>query len=107
MERSRLADSGERGWFIGSFDRAFLKTGDFEVAYQFSPAGHVTRAHVHKVATEINLIASGKCLINGELYSTGDLLRVDPGEAIEVVYIEDTFSVCVKVPSILGDKYQL
>ena len=105
MKQYRLCESGDRGWFIGAFDRAVLKTDQFEVSYQFNPAGDISVAHYHKIAREINLIASGKCLINRVLLTSGDIVEIDPMEVLEAKYLEDTFTVCVKLPSVLGDKY--
>ena len=66
MKRHKLSDSGDRGWFIGAFDRAIWRTADFEVAYMFNPKGDVSATHYHKQAREISLIASGHVVANGE-----------------------------------------
>ena len=39
MKRFKLSESGDRGWFIGAFDRAIWKTDAYEVSYQFNPKG--------------------------------------------------------------------
>lgn len=55
--------------------------------------------HYHKVAKELNLIVSGQTLINGVEFVAGDIVEIEPGE-----YLEDTCTVSIKVPGVLGDK---
>lgn len=105
MKRFKLSESGDRGWFIGAFDRAVWQTEAFEVSYQFNPKGDTSPRHVHKVAKELSLITQGHVIANGEHFKTGDMFEVDPGEELYCTYPEDTYTVCVKVPSVLGDKY--
>ncbi len=89
MKIYQLKDSGERGWFIGDFDRAIWKTDAFEVAYQFSPKGSIGPRHVHRIAKEINLITQGCVRANGVIVQSGEIYEVLPGEAAECEYIED------------------
>ncbi len=105
MKTYKLADSGERGWFIGAFDRAIWRTDAYEVSYQFNPKGDTSPRHLHKKAKEISLITAGHVVANGEHFRTGDLFEIDPGEELYCEYLEDTYTVCVKEPSVLGDKY--
>ena len=107
MKKYKLAESGDRGWFVGHFDRAVWKTDLFEVAYMFNPKDDVSDAHVHKIAKEISLIASGHVVANGEHFRAGDIFEVDPGEELTCVYLEDTVTVCVKMPSAANDKYYI
>jgi hypothetical protein len=107
MKRFLQSNSGDRGWFIGPFDRAVYKTDLFEVAHGFNPAGDCSAKHVHKVATEINLITQGKVLVNGEVISAGEGFIFEPGESCECEYLEDTCTLVVKVPGVLGDKYYI
>lgn len=105
MRRYKLSESGERGWFVGAFDRAVWQTADFEVGYMFNPRGDVSPRHYHKEVKEISLIASGLVLANGEEFGPGDIFEIAPGEELLCEYLEDTITVCVKSPSRPQDKY--
>ncbi len=101
----QLSDSGERGWFVGNFDKAVHRTTDLEAAYQVNYKGDTSAPHFHKIATEINLITSGKVRICGEIYTAGMGIIFDPGEVCECEYLEDTTTMVIKVPGPLNDKY--
>lgn len=121
MRTFRLSETGERGWFVGDFPRAVWRTPAFEVCYQFSPRGSAGACHTHRVAKELNLVASGRVRANGVEFGPGDLFEVLPGEYLYCEYPEDdrsevrtlfhgprtdpTYTVCVKTPSVPGDKY--
>lgn len=105
MKKYRLEDSGERGWFIGAFDRAIWRTDLYEVSYQFNPKGDTSPRHLHRVAKEISLITAGHVKANGQDFKAGDLFEIEPGEELFCEYMEDTYTVCIKEPSVLGDKY--
>lgn len=107
MKRFKQSDSGDRGWFIGPFEKAIFKTDAFEVAHGFNYKGEHSPNHVHKVATEINLITFGCVEVNGELFRAGEGFIMEPGDPCECNYIEDTHTLVVKVPGILGDKYYI
>ena len=105
MERFNLSDAGDRGWFIGAFDRAIWKTDLFEVCYQHNKKDEVSPKHFHKVARELNLITRGHVIVNGEHFRDGDVYVLEPHETSEGFYVEDTYTICVKMPGIAGDKY--
>ena len=104
MTQLRLDDM-VRGWMVGNFDPACYRTTACEVACQHYAAGDAEPMHVHRVATEITLIASGRARMNGRVLGPGDILVLEPGEAADFVAIEPTTSVVVKLPSVPGDKY--
>lgn len=105
MRRYKLSESGDRGWFVGAFDRAVWRTDDFEVGYMFNPKGDISAEHYHQEVREISLIASGRVLANGEEFGPGDIFEILPGESLLCEYLEDTITVCVKSPSRPQDKY--
>lgn len=105
MRKFKQSDSGARGWFIGAFDKAVFKTDVVEVAHGFNPKGDRSPKHIHKIATEINLITYGCALVNGEVFHSGEGFIFEPGEACECQYLEDTFTLVVKLPGALNDKY--
>ncbi|MDA9000670.1 cupin domain-containing protein [Gammaproteobacteria bacterium] len=94
-----------RGWFVGGFDPSIIKTEDVEVAIQYFKKGDRELEHCHKIATEITVIVTGKVMISGNEYITGDLVEIEPGEYASFEALEDTTTVVVKYPGALNDKY--
>ena len=93
------------GWFAGDFNPTAFKTKDFEACYRIHPKGEIWDRHTHKIGTEINLLIQGKMTMCGEDLKTGDIFIVYPGEISDPVFHEDCEVVCIKTPSIPGDKY--
>jgi quercetin dioxygenase-like cupin family protein len=93
------------GWIVGNFEPSCLKTTACEVACQHYEAGAAEAAHVHRIATELTLIAAGRVTMNGRTYGAGDIIVLEPGEATDFLALENTTTVVVKMPSVMGDKY--
>jgi len=93
------------GWFAGNFEPTCLKTPEFEAACKYYKAGDSEGRHVHKIAPEITLIASGRVTMNGLEFAAGDVVLIEPGESTDFQALEDTITMVVKVPSVAGDKY--
>jgi len=105
VKRFKLSDAGARGWFVGDFEGAVVRTKDFEVCYQTNAAGTSYPRHYHKIITEVQLITRGCMVLNGEEYRAGDICIVEPGDVNEAIYTEDTDTVAIKFPSVPDDKY--
>jgi hypothetical protein len=93
------------GWMVGDFEPVCIPSTAVEVACKHYPAGAVEAAHVHRVATELTLIASGRVTMNGKPFEAGDIIILAPGEATDFRTLEPTTTVVVKMPSVKGDKY--
>lgn len=93
------------GWMVGDFEPTCIRSTACEVACKHYPAGAVEAAHVHRIATELTLIASGRATMNGRTYGAGDIIILEPGEATDFRTLEPTTTVVVKMPSVAGDKY--
>jgi len=93
-----------RGWFIGDFEKSLTKTKEFEVGLIPCSKG-IHQKHHHKIAREFNVIVNGSVKINNIVLKEGDIYIVEPNESIEQEFIEDSLILCVKTPSIVGDKY--
>ena len=93
------------GWFIGNFNPTAFKTKEFEVSYKEHPKGEQWDYHYHKEATEINLLVEGHMTMCGKELKTGDVFVVEPMEVADPVFHEDCKIICVKTPSVIGDKY--
>ena len=104
MKKFRL-DKMTRGWIVGDFDPAVLKTKDCEVGYKIYKAGDTEDAHYHKVATELTLVTKGIITLNGIKYSEGDIAVIEPGEIVKFRSVTDAENVVFKIPSVKGDKY--
>jgi hypothetical protein len=104
MQRFELKNM-KGGWFLGDFEPAAFRTPVAEVCCKHYRAGDAELRHVHRVATELTLIVSGRARMNGVEYGAGDIVQLEPGEATDFLVLEDTITVVVKTPSVMGDKY--
>jgi hypothetical protein len=93
------------GWIVGDFEPTCLKTAACEVACKHYDTGAAEAAHVHRIATEVTLIASGRVIMNGQTFGAGDIVILEPGEATDFRALEPSTTVVVKMPSVAGDKY--
>lgn len=94
-----------RGWFIGNFEPSVLRTEGFEVGVLIHKKNEDWAGHYHKIATEYNVLLSGKMSINGIMIEEGDIFVIEPNQSAFPVFMEDCKVLCVKVPSVIGDKY--
>lgn len=107
MRRFLLSECGDRGWFVGPFEKSIHKTNDFEVAYGFNKKGDHSPKHKHKVALEINLVTHGSVQVNGEVFNAGQGFIMESGDHCECVYLEDTHTLVIKTPAVPNDKYYI
>jgi len=98
-------ESMTKGWFIGPFTPSLLKTNSFECAVKRYLAGDHENAHIHKVATEYTVVVEGRVRMNGVLYERNDIIVIEPGESTDFEAITDVVTMVVKIPAVLGDKY--
>ena len=91
------------GWLVGDFEPTCLKTSACEVACKHYAAGASEAAHVHRIATEVTLVASGRVIMNGRIFAAGDIIVLDPGEPTDFRAIEESVTVVVKMPSVMGE----
>ena len=94
----------KNGWFIGDFEPSVFRTKIFEIAYVEHVKGENRKKHYHNFATEIVLVIKGKMLINGILFSEGDILVTNPKEIVEPIFLEKTQILGIKTPSNTNDK---
>ena len=104
MTSAHLRDM-HRGWIVGDFEPSCLRTTACEVACQHFQAGEVEAEHVHRLATELTLIVSGKAVMAGRELTAGDILVLAPGDPAGFRAIKPTTTLVVKMPSVPGDKY--
>jgi ethanolamine utilization protein EutQ (cupin superfamily) len=104
MKKYRLKQM-TKGWFVGDFSPTIFKTQALEVGVKQYQKNDYEQTHHHKVATEITVIVTGKVRMNGEIYSAGDIIVIEPGEATDFEVLEDVTTVVVKYPGAQNDKY--
>lgn len=93
-----------RGWVIGDFHPSILNTKEFEMGVMHHPKGEQWPFHTHLVLTEYNILVQGDMTIQGVRLTTGDVFILHPGDVADPEFHEDCTIVCVKVPSVKGDK---
>lgn len=93
------------GWFAGNFEPTVISSSDFEVAVKSYPAGSKEPKHHHKIAVEVTVISSGTVRMNGELYSDGAIIVLEPGDSTDFEAVTAATTVVLKTPSVKGDKY--
>ncbi len=106
MKRHKLEEFW-RGWIIGNFEPSLLKTDMFEVGVLTHKKGEVWPKHYHKVGTEFNILLEGKMIIQGQEITKHDVFVFEPNEVADPVFLEDCVVVCIKTPSLPGDKYEV
>lgn len=106
MKKASINDM-HRGWLIGDFEPAVLKTKQFEVGILNHRKDEKWPKHYHEIATEYNVLLSGSMTICGEKITPGTIFTLEPGEVADPVFHEDCQVLCVKVPSVIGDKHEV
>ena len=96
-----------KGWFVGNFTPTVLSTNDVEVAVKKYTKGDSEALHMHKVATEVTVVVSGRVRMNGVEYSENDIIVIEPHEATDFYAVDDVVTVVVKHPGVNDDKYFL
>jgi len=61
--------------------------------------------HIHKIATEINLLVSGEMVIDSVVLKKGDVFIIEPNQVADPKFLTDCELVVIKTPSIPNDKY--
>lgn len=104
MKTFRL-ENMTKGWFVGKFEPTALSTDGFEVAVKHYKAGESEEKHMHKLATEITVVVSGRVRMCDLEWDAGSIILLEPGEITDFMAITDAVNVVVKTPSVINDKY--
>jgi hypothetical protein len=94
------------GWFVGNFMPTAFKTTGCEVSLKQHTKGEYLVPHSHHIATEINLVIKGSLSVHGMTFGPGDIFVMEPDDVADPVFFEDSDLMVVKVPSVIGDKYE-
>lgn len=96
----------KNGWLVGSFLPSLFPCGSVEIAIHDYKKDYIGEAHYHKIATEYNVIISGRVFVNTHIeLCAGEIFIYRPGEISNVRFAEDTKLLIIKTPSVPGDKY--
>lgn len=106
MKTFKLKDM-KRGWFIGNFEPSVIKTEYFEVSILTHHKDEKWPKHYHKLADEITVLISGHMKMNGTEIFAGDIILIEKNEITVPEFLDDCVIVCVKIPSVIGDKYEI
>jgi quercetin dioxygenase-like cupin family protein len=98
-------DEFTKGWFVGAFSPTLVSTPHAEVGIKVYKAGAVEPSHQHKVATELTAVISGRVRMMNQVLLPGQIMRIEPGECTAFEALEDSVTVVVKTPCVVGDKY--
>ena len=98
-------DQMTKGWFVGPFLPTAYQTDACEVAVKQYKAGDKEAAHMHRVATEITVVLSGRIRMLNQEWGEGDILVLEPGEITDFEALTDCINVVVKTPGVLNDKF--
>lgn len=105
MQKYNISDY-KGGWFIGGFDPTIYSTLKFECAVKYYKAGDKDKKHYHRYATEYTVIVTGRVRMNDQEFKTGDIVVIPPCESVAFEAIDDSITTVVKVPCVLGDKFE-
>jgi quercetin dioxygenase-like cupin family protein len=105
MQISKISDY-HRGWIIGDFAPSLVRSKEFEVGLLTHLKGEHWPSHFHAIATEYNVLISGKMTVNERKIERGDVFIIEPGEIVTPIFHEDCEVLCVKIPSMPKDKYE-
>lgn len=94
-----------KGWFVGNFEPTLFSTDQFEAAIKHYQTGDYERAHVHKIATEITVIVSGRAQMNGKIFEAGDIVVISPMESTDFRALVPTVTSVLKIPCVPNDKF--
>jgi quercetin dioxygenase-like cupin family protein len=92
------------GWYVGNFENAAYKTKGAELSFKTHKKGEIWDWHYHEHLDEINLIVSGRMIIQGKKLVAGDIFILEPTEIADPEFLEDCQIVCLKLPNITNDK---
>jgi dTDP-glucose pyrophosphorylase len=93
-----------RGWIIGNFQPSVYKTPYYEIGLLTHAKDEKWEFHYHKQVTEINILISGHFLLNNIPISAGTVFTINKNVIACPKFLETCKILCIKIPSIPGDK---
>ena len=93
-----------RGWFIGDFTPSIIKTSMFEVGMLEHKQNEKHGFHYHEHLIEINYLIKGTMILNNTQIFAGQIFTLYKNQIACPKFLEDCTLVCIKIPSVKGDK---
>lgn len=93
-----------RGWLVGDFDPSLLKTKEIEVGLLPRKKDEDWPPHYHQYCDEYNVLVKGRMSIGHKEINEGDIFIISSGEITKARFHEDCTILCIKHPSVPGDK---
>jgi len=94
-----------RGWLIGDFEPNIKRVSEYEIGLLTHKKNEQWGFHYHRVAIEINVLVSGKMIINNQPIYAGDIFVFEPNVIACPIFSEECKIICIKIPSRPSDKY--
>lgn len=95
-----------KGWLVGDFKPALIESKDIEVGLKYYKRGNYEASHVHNIVTEYTIIVKGVVEMNDHMYSTGKIVKIEPGMSTDFRCLSDeAITLVIKTPSIPSDKH--
>jgi len=95
------------GWFVGDFEPCAVRTAEAEVGYKVHKRGEQWPKHYHAKAIEVTYLVKGRMMIQGMVLESGDVFTLMPNQIADPEFFEDCEVIVVKIPSVIGDKYEV
>jgi dTDP-glucose pyrophosphorylase len=96
-----------RGWYIGDFEPSVSKQSGFEVGYLLHKKGEKWQSHFHKNLNEVNLLVRGKMILNDIEIKENEIFVINKNIIASPIFLEDCYIICIKIPSMVGDKINI
>lgn len=96
-----------KGWLVGDFEPAIIKSKDIEVGVKYYKQGEVESCHVHNIITEYTIVLEGKVRMLENEYEKGSIIKIEPKIPTSFECLEDAITLVIKTPSIPSDKHSL
>jgi dTDP-glucose pyrophosphorylase len=96
-----------RGWFIGDFLPSIIKTKNYEIALLTHLKDEQWDYHYHEKSDEINFLINGKMRINDRIITERQVFYIPKKQIACPQFLENCKILCIKFPSVIGDKYCL
>ncbi len=96
----------KNGWLMGNFVPSLVKNEAFEVAIHRHQAKTGGGDHIHKIATEYNIVVDGEVTLDHTIsIRQNGYWITEPGQSFDVYFKEYTTLLVIKLPSVTDDKY--
>jgi quercetin dioxygenase-like cupin family protein len=92
------------GWVIGNFVPTLYRNENVEIAIKTFKKGTKEPSHKQRIATELTIVVEGKVMLGSITGLKNDIIEIPPGIYADFEAIEESVVVCIKFPSIPGDK---